>query len=44
MLQEKIKQVKKRRDEQAENIRLQKELRIQELEAQIKEKRIENLN
>jgi hypothetical protein len=41
-LQEKIKQVKKNRAEQAENIRLQKELRIQELEAQIKEKIIEN--
>lgn len=42
LLNEKIKQVKKNRAEQAENIRLQKELRIQELEAQIKEKRAEN--
>ena len=41
LLQEQIKQVKKNRAEQAENIRLQKELRIQELEAQIKEKIIE---
>lgn len=42
MLNEKIKQVKKNRAEQAENIRLQKEMRINELQAQIKEKKIEN--
>jgi len=34
--------VKKNRAEQAENIRLQKEMRINELKAQIKEKKIEN--